>query len=511
MIELDGTARPADVAAVAAGATAHVPDDAVGKVARAHTLAGRLSADVPTYGRTTGVGANKGAVVGDDEHGLRLLRSHATDAGPPMPARAVRAMLAVRLNQLCAAGSGVDPVVLRAVERMLNDDALPAVRTYASVGTGDLSALAGTALTLMGERPATRPLAPTAPWGTDSALPFISSSALTIGRACLAADELDRLDRAAAVVYALGLRGLDGNPSPLSPAAVRAAASPGVGVVAERVRRLLGAPEPGTPEPEGPEGPEPSAPERAEVCPEWHPAWHPARIQDSFGLRTFPVGQGAVTHALDVLTGQAGRLMGAAQENPLFDLSGAEVVHHGGFHQVALGLALDACNLAVAQSGPLVTARIGMFNEPGLTGLRPFLATGPEGASGLMAVEFVAAGALAELRASAQPASLGSAVLSRGTEEDASFAPQAVVQAERAVAAYRTLLACELVGAVRLLRRRGLDLPAGPLRDALALADALPDDDADRDLRDDLEIAQHLLDGLARLAPPPSPSAGSGS
>jgi histidine ammonia-lyase len=475
MIELGGSAGLADVVAVADGGRVRVPDGAIEAVARAHELTRRLSAEVPTYGRTTGVGANKSAAVVDDDtaHGLRLLRSHAVDAGAELPERVVRAMLAVRLNQLCAVGSGVDPAVLGALERMLNGNALPTVRAHASIGTGDLGALAGTALTLMGERPATGPLEPMEPWSSDSALPFLSSNALTIGRTCLVVDALSRLDRAAAAVYALSFRGLDGNPSVLSPAAVRATAAPGVDVVAERVRRLLEA---------GPAG---------------RPAEPPARIQDAFGLRTFPISQGAFTHALGELAGHAGRLLGVAQENPLFDLAGEAVVHHGAFHQAALGLALDGCNLALAQTGPLVMSRIGMINEPALTGLRPFLATGQEGASGLMMVEYVAASALGELRAAAQPASLGTVALSRGTEEDASFASQAVVQAERAVTAYRTLLACELVGAVRLLRQRGVVLPAGPLRDAFELAAALPAEDADRDLRDDLEIAQKLLDALA--------------
>ncbi|WP_129785773.1 aromatic amino acid ammonia-lyase [Promicromonospora panici] len=475
MIELGGSAGLADVVAVADGGRVNVPDAAVEAVRRAHEVTRRLSADVPTYGRTTGVGANKSAAVVDDDaaHGLRLLRSHAVDAGAELPERAVRAMLAVRLNQLCVPGSGVDPAVLGALEGMLNGNALPTVRAHASIGTGDLGALAGTALTLMGERPATEPLEPMGPWSSDSALPFISSNALTIGRTCLVVDTLSRLDRAATAVYAFSFRGLDGNPSVLSPAAVRASAAPGVDVVAERVRRLLEAGTAGR-----------------SVEP-------PARIQDAFGLRAFPISQGAFTHALGALAEQAGRVLGVAQENPLFDLAGEAVVHHGAFHQAALGLALDGCNLALAQTGPLVMSRIGMINEPALTGLRPFLATGQEGASGLMMVEYVAASALGELRAAAQPASLGSVALSRGTEEDASFASQAVVQAERAASAYRTLLACELVGAVRLLRQRGVVLPEGPLGDAFELAAALPAEDADRDLRDDLEVAEKLLDALA--------------
>ena len=88
-----------------------------------------------------------------------------------------------------------------------------------------------------------------------------------------------------------------------------------------------------------------------------------------------------------------------------------------------------------------------------------------------MMVEYVAAGAIAEIRNAAQPASVGTLVLSRGAEEDATFASQGALQLERSVAAYRVLLCCELVGAVRLLRQRRLDDRfSGVLGEALALA-----------------------------------------
>jgi histidine ammonia-lyase len=119
-------------------------------------------------------------------------------------------------------------------------------------------------------------------------------------------------------------------------------------------------------------------------------------------------------------------------------------------------------------------------------------------------VEYVAAGAIAEIRAAAQPASVGTLVLSRGMEEDATFASQGALQIERSVAAYRVLLCCELVGAVRLLRQRRLDESfTGVLGDALELASVLPRNDEDRDLRGDIASAESILDDLGRLLPDP--------
>lgn len=74
----------------------------------------------------------------------------------------------------------------------------------------------------------------------------------------------------------------------------------------------------------------------------------------------------------------------------------------------------------------------------------------------MMILEYSAASALAEVRVGATPASLGHVVLSRGLEEAASFASQAVRQAQRTVDAYRLVLACELVAAVRASRLHGV-------------------------------------------------------
>jgi histidine ammonia-lyase len=314
------------------------------------------------------------------------------------------------------------------------------------------------------------------PWGADSALPFMSSSALTVGRSCLAADELIRLERASSVIYMLSFLALDGNPSVFLPAAARAAAAPHVDAVVVRLRSLY--------ESDG----------RTD-----HPV---ARIQDPYGLRVYPVAHASVVTTVDSLVTQLERTLNTAQENPLFDADGDQVVHHGAFYQAALSLELDGTTLALALTAPITHSRIRMLNDPDTNGGNPFLAADSAGSSGLMMVEYVAAGAIAEIRNAAQPASVGTLVLSRGAEEDATFASQGVLQLERSVAAYRVLLCCELVGAVRLLRQRRLeDRFGGALGKAMALAAGLPRSDEDRDLRGDIAAAELVLDELGRLVP----------
>jgi histidine ammonia-lyase len=108
-----------------------------------------------------------------------------------------------------------------------------------------------------------------------------------------------------------------------------------------------------------------------------------------------------------------------------------------------------------------------------------------------MTVEYVVASALSSLRALATPTSLQTVTLSHGVEEDASFASLGARQALDAVPAYRSVLAGELLAAVRCVRTR--NLVPGPLRDWLDRCRTLDPDTADRDLTADLLAAEKLL------------------
>ena len=73
------------------------------RVRQAHEKAHAASVTRPVYGRTTGVGANRDAIVaaGDaSTHDLRLLLSHAAGVGDQLDARTTRAAMLIRLNQL---------------------------------------------------------------------------------------------------------------------------------------------------------------------------------------------------------------------------------------------------------------------------------------------------------------------------------------------------------------------------------------------------------------------------
>ncbi|MFC4537028.1 aromatic amino acid ammonia-lyase [Sphaerisporangium dianthi] len=534
---LDGARTgPADITDIArAGAPVSLAPEGLDRAAAACEAAREIARHRPVYGRTTGVGANRTedvAAADGDAHGLRLLRSHAGGIGALVPAEQARAMMAVRANQILAGGAGLQPAFAEALAHALNTGHLPAVHEVGAIGTGDLTALAETGLTLVGELPWTggRGAAP-APitLAAGDALALCSSSALTIGQAALAWSQIAALLRATQVVAALSLLAVDGGAEAYDEEVHAARPHPGAVAVATEMRRLL------TPSPLPPPTPTfdptvptppthtpttPSRPTQGPTVPP--PAIHgsmptpagegvpflggspapPARIQDPFGYRCLPQVHGPAVEGVSALERVLGIEINAAAENPLISAAGGTVHHHGGFHQASLGLTLDHLRIALLHTAHLSTARLATLVEPAFTGLRPFLAEGAAGSSGVMILEYAASSALAELRNAAFPAALGHAVLSRGVEDHAGFASQSARQTLRAAASYRLVLACELVAAVRALRQRGLGpaIAATPAGAAYALAAARLDPrDEDRPLTADTETAAALLDTFATL------------
>lgn len=454
-----------------------VAPEALRRAEASWRLVPELTARRPVYGHTTGVGANREEALDAEtahEQGRRLMRSHAGGTGEEMSAPLTRAMLLVRLSQLAAGRAGVNPRLLTALADALTLGAIPRVHRTGSIGTGDLTALAETGLALAGERPWASGSLPPVPFDTGDALAFQSSNAATIAESVLGCLELDRLLRASHAVAALSFIALDGNPEAYATPVHLARPHPGQVRCAAELRRLLGMSD--TPPLPG------------------------KRLQDPYGLRAFPQVQGpaldACSYLRDVLTIE----INASTENPMISVEAQDAYHHAHFHTAYVAVALDRLRATVHHVAELSAARLGDLVEPTLTGLPAFLATGPRGSSGIMILEYVAHDALAQLRQAALPVTIGTAVVSRGLEDHASFATQAARATHHAATAYRHVLACELVAATRALRMRDASLADLPARTAFDHAAAVLDPDlTDRPLSDDITAAATVLDTLAEV------------
>ena len=427
------------------------------------------TAEGNAYGRTTGVGANRDVAADDEDgdHGMRLVRSHAAGGGADLGEDVAGAMMLVRINQLARPGSGITPGIVEALVRALNDGRTPIVRKHGAVGTGEITVLGELALCLAGEMPWRD--GTTHDYGVrfaaNDALAFMSASAVTIANAALALRDVEVLAKASLVVAALSAVPVRANTQQWSEVAAAVRPSPGVGIAAEVMRRLVD-----------------------------DSTYVAARTQDPFGWRAIPYVHGPLLDAIAVLRKELHVCMNHGIENPRF--ADGRVWHHGAFHLTSLALRLDHLRLALVQWITLSLARTVKLNDPAYTGLTRFLADGPSGSSGAMVVEYTAASALESLRQSADPVTRHTTNISMGTEDHAPFATQSVFATHDAIEAAGIVVACELVTAVRAARKVTLGPSAAAVVGRCA---ALPTDTADRPLTGDIEIARSLLSGLATL------------
>ena len=469
--QLDGQGLTIEgLVAIAYGRSQIVVDPAaLQRVDERHALLQKARAHGAVYGANTGVGANRHErTIDDGHHGLRLLRSHCAAVGPVADDATARATMVTRLNQILAGGSGISRRVAEALAEALRAGAVPTIHSWGAIGTGDLASLAELALTLAGERPWRSGDGPVTTIDATDALPMISSSALTVGTAALALNRMQSQLRASLVVAALSFLALRGNPEAYDVAVHANRAHPGQVEVAGLLSRLVAG------------------------------CAAPARIQDPFGLRVLPQVAAPAVHAARSLDDALREEINAAVENPLVTDDG--VRHHGQFHTATLASQLDAVRGAFLPVLSLSTARLGLLMRPDMTGLRAFLAAGPAGSSGLMISEYVVQDLLTEIRVGMTPTAAGTLSISLGLEEHASFATQGARSLRAMTELAPTLLAAELVAAVRALRMAPGRLTVGRLRKAFELADeALDPVEDDRPLGEDLAQAAALLPELAKI------------
>ncbi len=489
-VRLDGaTLTPKQVALIAReGAVAELDSEAQTRNDRARAAIGALLARGDhLYGVTTGVGALRAYRIPKgqrERYSLSLLRSHACGAGQPLPAQLVRAAMATRANQIGAGGAGVSSELLNTLVGALNAGLSPFTRELGSLGTGDLTNLADIGLALLGEGQVWRGdelvdastaladagLAP-AHLGPRDGLAFISSNAVTIGRAALLVVDARRLLDAWLSVAALSFEAAAADPVALDSRIHSWRHRPGQAAVAARMRELLDGVQARTRD-TGPLG-----------------------IQDPYPFRAQPQVDGTVHDALRVLEETVGHELNFAGENALI-IPGEDVaLPNGNPHAAPLANAIDNLRTALAQSAALIAARVSTLLDASLTGLPPFLARRPGPESGALVLEYTAHAAVAEVRSLVTPVAAQTVSVSRGVESHSSLAPIAARRARETLNALRVAVATELVVAVRALRLAGQEpIGAGTQMLWRAAADRLDADMSDRPLHPDIEQARQLVE-----------------
>ena len=488
-----------DVVAVARGDRQFVVSDAaLGRVAagRRHIEA-LANADQPSYGVSTGFGALATVAIPPERRVAlqrSLTRSHAAGVGEPIETEVVRAMMLLRLHTLASGRTGVRPVVVEALERLLDSGIVPLVHEHGSLGcSGDLAPLSHVAVALQGEGRV---------WGADGSVQGAREAladadlapitlaekeglALTNGTdgmlamLCLAIADLSDLLRVADITTAMSVEALLGTDRAFAADLIALRPHPGQAASAANLRALLA----GSPI----------------VVSHRQDTTH--LVQDAYSMRCAPQVAGAARDALAYSRLVAERELASVIDNPVVTPDG-RVESNGNFHGAPVAHALDFLAIPVADVASISERRTDrLLDKSRNQGLPPFLAHEVGVDSGYMIAQYAAAGIVSDLKRLAVPASVDSIPSSAMQEDHVSMGWSAGRKLRRSLVGLRQVLAVELITAARALDLRA-PLPPGVGTGAAlaAVRTVVAGPGPDRIVADEIAAAEELLASGALLA-----------
>jgi histidine ammonia-lyase len=483
-----------DVLAVARrGATVELADSAIDAMAASRAVVEHIEASGrPVYGVSTGFGALAGTFIAPERRAElqhALIRSHAAGIGDPMPAGVVRAMMLLRVRSLALGRSGVRPALARGLVDLLNARITPWVPKHGSLGaSGDLAPLAHCALVLLGEgwvlgkdgarisgaealhAAGLRPLELAAKEG----LALINGTDGMLGMLLLAIDDAAHLFVMADITAALAIEAMLGSERPFLPELHAIRPHPGQVISAANIHRLLQ--------------------HSAIMDSHRHNLTH--AVQDAYSMRCAPQVAGAARDTLDFAAAVAQRELASVVDNPVV-LPDGRVESTGNFHGAPLGFAADFLAIAAAEVGAISERRVDRLLDVNRSrDLPPFLSPDAGVNSGLMIAQYTAAGIVAENRRLAAPASVDSLPTSGMQEDHVSMGWAAAVKLRTVLDNLTSLLAVELLAAVRGLQLRAPLTPSPAGRAAIAAVSGFAGEPGpDRFLAPVLEHARAVIAG----------------
>jgi histidine ammonia-lyase len=426
------------------GEEARLDDASLQRVAEAAASVDRIVAGGETvYGVNTGFGLLANTRIPDDRLAdlqTNLILSHSAGLGDPLPRHVTRLMIVLKLLGLGRGYSGVRPLVIDALQALLDKDAMPVIPSQGSVGaSGDLAPLAHLISALMGygQIDVAGNVMPTAAalkklgmeplqLGPKEGLALINGTQASTAIALDALFAGERVFSAAIAAGALSVDALKGSAKPFDPRISKLRGQPGQIRVAATIHDLL-------------EGSEILA-SHATGCP---------KVQDPYSFRCQPQVMGAV---LDLLNNAARTLTieaGAVTDNPIVFPDEDTAISGGNFHAEPVAFAADTIAMALCEVGSLSERRVAVLIDPKMSGLPPFLTEDSGVNSGLMIPQVTAAALVSENKTLAFPASVDSIPTSAGQEDHVSMAPIAARKACQIARNAAGVIAVELIAAAQ--------------------------------------------------------------
>lgn len=442
------------------------------------------------YGITTGFGAMCDVIIPEKDARqlqVNILQSHAAGVGDPLPDEVVRAVMALRVHDLCMGYSGCRMDPIRYLLAFLNQGICPVVPEKGSVGaSGDLAPTAHLCLVFIGKGEATcngtrmtgrealdRINMPPLELQAGEGLALINGTQVMTAIAVLVVHDAIRLSKMADLACAMSLEVLMGSQSEFDPCIHRIRPHPGQMATAENMLRLTA---------------------ESEIIASHRGC---SRIQDAYTLRCSPQIHGAskdaVSHARRVVDIE----INSTTTNPLIFSDTEEFRMGGNFHGQPIAMAADYLSMGLAELGSVSERRIERLVNPQLSGLPAFLVKEGGLNSGFMIGQYVAAALVSENKVLAHPACIDSIPTSANKEDHVSMGTIAIRQSREILNNVEYIIAIELLCAAQaydlLTEKTPLKSGKGTQAAHKIIRQHVPFFEKDRDLYKDIEAIAALV------------------
>ena len=442
------------------------------------------------YGITTGFGALCNVTISEkDTRRLQenILMSHAAGVGDPLPESVVRAIMALRVHDLCLGYSGCRMETIRYLLKFLNHGVTPVVPEKGSVGaSGDLAPTAHLGLVLIGKGEAFydgRRISgaealkhiglPPLRLAAGEGLALINGTQVMTAIGALVVNDAVRLSKMADIACAMTLEVLMGSNSEFDPRIHQVRPHPGQRVTADNMLRLTADSQIIT---------------SHEGC---------ARVQDAYTLRCSPQIHGAskdaVAHARRVIDIE----INSTTTNPLIFPDTEEVRLGGNFHGQPVAMAADYLSMGLAELGSVSERRIERLVNPQLSELPAFLVHEGGINSGYMIGQYAAAALVSENKVLAHPACVDSIPTSANKEDHVSMGTIAIRQSREILTNVENVINIELLCAAQaydlLAEHRPLKAGKGTRAAYQVIRRHVPYMNRDRELYKDMETLARAL------------------
>jgi len=396
------------------------------------------------YGITTGFGALSDVIISrKDTRKLQenILMSHAAGVGDPLDEESVRAIMALRIQDLARGHSGIRLETVEHLIALLNWRVCPVIPEKGSVGaSGDLAPLAHLSLVLLGlgevhykgqrmsggqalSKCGLKPLQLEAGEG----LALVNGTQVMTAIGGLALWDAINLSKMTDIAAAMSLEVLMGSRTEFNARIHQVRPHPGQAAAADNMERII---------------------QSSEIITSHKDC---SRIQDAYTLRCSPQVHGATKDAIRYCCNVLETEMNSSTNNPLIYAENQDFLLGGNFHGQPVALALDFLGMAVSELANISERRIERLVNPMLSGLPAFLVGDGGLNSGFMIAQYTAAALVSENKVLCHPASVDSIPTSANKEDHVSMGTISARKCRDILRNTEAVIAIELLCAAQAL------------------------------------------------------------